>query len=225
LLDPELLSFTGYFPAPLRHGMTIGELARLFNVENRIGARLDVIAMRNYSPSAWYDETGLLWNPPSPNLRTLNQATLYPAVAVIEGAPVSVGRGTPTPFEVLGAPWIDAQRLAAALGRRSLPGVRTVPVHFVPSALPHRGIECQGVRVVLIDRNRFDAAVFGIELASTLHALYPDHFDLDATLGLVGSRAALESIRKGESARQIEARSTAALAAFRELRSRYLLYK
>ena len=138
ILDKDLQSFAGYFPMPVRHGMTLGELAQMFNAENKIGAKLHVIQMRGYERTDWYDETGLLWVNPSPNLRTLAQATLYPGVAMVEGANVSVGRGTGTPFELLGAPWINARDLAAYLNSRKIQGVRFLPVDFMPNGQPLR---------------------------------------------------------------------------------------
>ncbi len=117
ILDSNLRSFTGYFPLPIRHGMTVGELAKMFNGEKKIGAKLHVVKMRGYERTHWYDETGLLWVSPSPNLRTLTEAILYPGVAMVEGSNVSVGRGTTTPFELLGAPWINGEELASYLNQ------------------------------------------------------------------------------------------------------------
>ena len=139
IMDADLKSFTGYFPLPIRHGMTVGELAEMFNGENHIGARLHVIKMRGYQRSEWYDQTGQRWTPPSPNLRTLTEATLYPGVAMIEGANVSVGRGTDTPFELVGAPWIDSAALLSYLEKRKIPGVSFQPADFTPFADTYAG--------------------------------------------------------------------------------------
>jgi uncharacterized protein YbbC (DUF1343 family) len=134
LMDKDLRSFVGYFPMPVRHGMTMGELASMFNKENGIGVKLEIFKMRGYQRTDWYDETGLLWVNPSPNLRTLTEATLYPGVAMVEGANISVGRGTETPFELLGAPWVKAKELAGYLNRRKTQGVRFIPVDFIPKS-------------------------------------------------------------------------------------------
>ena len=130
MLDPALRSFTGYFAMPVQHAMTIGEVAAMVEGENRIGGKLDVVAMRGYRRDLWFDQTGLAWIAPSPNLRSLDEAILYPGVALIEGTNVSVGRGTQSPFEIVGAPWIDGQALAKALTGRDLRGVRLDPAQF-----------------------------------------------------------------------------------------------
>ena len=152
ILDRDLRSFTGYFPLPVRHGMTVGELATLFNAEMKIGVKLHVIKMRGYERSQWYDDTGLLWLNPSPNLRTLSEAILYPGVAMVESSNVSVGRGTSTPFELLGAPWITAEELASYLNNRRIKGIRFMPVEFTPGASPFKNQLCHGVQIALLDR-------------------------------------------------------------------------
>ena len=224
VLDANRRSFTGYFPLPVRYGMTIGELARLLNVENKIGAELHVVQMRGYRRAQWYDETGLRWIAPSPNLRSLGQATLYPGVALVEGANVSVGRGTETPFELLGAPWIDGGALASHLNRREIPGVRFEPVEFRPMEPPFAGRPCHGVRIVLTDRAALDAPTLGVEIASALHRLHPRQFRLDDTLGLIGTRWVIDAIRGGEDPRTIGRRWQTSLDDFLALRARYLLY-
>src|SRR5579863_8530806 len=147
MLDPNRISFTGYFPMPVRYGMTLGELAQMFNAENKIGADLHVFAMRGWHRADAYDQTGLAWIPPSPNLRTVNEAFLYSGIEILQAGGVSVGRGTGTPFEVLGAPWIRADEFAADLNRRKIPGVEFVPAQFTPSADPFSGQVCHGVRI------------------------------------------------------------------------------
>jgi uncharacterized protein YbbC (DUF1343 family)/CubicO group peptidase (beta-lactamase class C family) len=224
VLERELISFTGYFPLPVRHGMTVGELADMFNVENRIGARLRVIPMESYRRSDWYDETGLRWLPPSPNLRTITEAALYPGVAMAEGANVSVGRGTDRPFELLGAPWIEAGELATTLNHRSLQGLRFVPVEFTPRGGAFQGHRCHGVQIVLVDRQVLDAPALGVELLSALHRLYPGTFQLDKTLGLVGSREVLSSLQEDHDPSFIVQKWQGPLEAFCKLRSKYLLY-
>jgi uncharacterized protein YbbC (DUF1343 family) len=224
MLDADLQSFTGYFPLPVRHGMTVGELAEMFNHENRLGVELHVIKMRGYQRSAWYDETGLQWIGPSPNLRTLTQATLYPGVAMVEGANVSVGRGTEMPFELLGAPWIDGKELAVYLSRRKIPGVRFEPRDFTPTANRYARRRCYGIRVVVDDRQVLDAPALGIEVASALYRLYPRSFALNKTLGLIGARWVVQAIKRGQDPALIVRNWGASLDEFRTRRAKYLLY-
>jgi uncharacterized protein YbbC (DUF1343 family)/CubicO group peptidase (beta-lactamase class C family) len=224
VMDADRTSFTGYFPLPTRHGMTVGEMAEMFNRENHIGARLHVVRMHGYRRKDWYDETGLRWIAPSPNLRTLSEATLYPGVAMLEGANVSVGRGTDTPFEIVGAPWIDADRLATYLAGRGIPGIRFTSANFSPSADRYATRLCHGVNIALVDRTLLDAPALGIELIAALYRLYPEDFQLDSTLGMVGSRHVLEQIRAGEDPSAIVTTWQSSLETFRQLRSKYLLY-
>jgi uncharacterized protein YbbC (DUF1343 family) len=224
VLERELRSFTGYFPLPLRHGMTLGELALLFNAEQRIGARLTVVPMAGYRRSMWYDQTGLSWVNPSPNLRSVDEATLYPGVGLIEGANVSVGRGTSTPFEIIGAPWVDGARLAAYLTRRNIGGVRFEPTNFTPAADRYAGRDCQGVHITLTDRANLDVARLGIELAAAFHRLYPAQFRLDATLSLIGSSKVLAALASGADPRTVFGLWHSELSAFEVVRAKYLLY-
>jgi len=224
VMDSDLKSFTGYFPLPTRHGMTIGELAGMFNRENRIGARLHVIRMSGYRRSEWYDQTGLRWVSPSPNIRTLAEAALYPGVGMVEGANVSVGRGTNTPFELVGAPWIDSKKLSSYLKNRALAGVRFEPVEFTPSADRYENRLCHGVRIALQDRDALDSPALGVEIVAALYRLYPHDFKVDATLGMLGSRSVLEQIKVGEDPKSIVSGWQPALRTFVALRSKYLLY-
>ncbi len=144
----------------------------MFNGENQIGARLHVIKMRGYARSEWFEQTGLRWTQPSPNLRTLTEATLYPGVAMLEGANVSVGRGTDTPFELVGAPWIDSAALLTYLDKRKIPGVHFQSANFIPSADAYADRSCHGVRISLDDRLALDSPAPGIELIAALHHLY-----------------------------------------------------
>lgn len=152
VLDRDRLSFTGYFSMPVRYAMTLGELAQMFNAENKIGAELHVMAMKDWQRSETYDMTGLRWIPPSPNLRTLDAAFLYPGIEVLQAAGVSVGRGTDTPFELLGAPWIQAADLTAELSRHAVPGEQYQTTHFTPDDGLYKGQYCQGVSIVKIGR-------------------------------------------------------------------------
>lgn len=225
-LDKAQLGFTGYFPPmPIRHGLTVGELARLFNGENRIGADLSVIALRNWARDAWFDETGLPWVNPSPNMRNLLQATLYPGIGAIETTNLSVGRGTDTPFEQIGAPWIQGPALADALNARQIPGVRFYPVRFTPTASKYANEECQGVFFIVTDRARLRPVRLGIEVAAMVNKMYGGKFELDTAVRLFGSRDGLDRIRNGDDPSAIAASWTAAEARWRQLRAQYLLYR
>jgi uncharacterized protein YbbC (DUF1343 family) len=224
LLEAARRSFTGYFPMPLQHGMTLGELARMFNGEMQLGADLTVVGMRGYSPRSWFDETGLPWISPSPNLRSLGAAVLYPGVALIEGTNVSVGRGTPTPFEVVGAPWIDGPALAHYLERRGLAGVSFQPAEFTPAADRYAGERCQGLRIILSDRSALDAPRLGVELAAALRRLHPQRFKIRAMATLLGSPRTLAAIEAGEDPLAIGAHWQGGLRTFQAVRAKYLLY-
>jgi len=224
MLDTDLRSFVGYFPLPIRHGMTVGELAEMFNRENHLGAKLHVIRMTDWQRTDWYDETGLAWVNPSPNLRGLTEEVLYPGVAMVEGAKVSVGRGTDTPFEVLGAPWIDGRKLAAFLNSREIQGVRFLPMDFTPLSNRFENTLCHGVQIVLLDRQALDPTEMGVELAAALWKLFPNDFDIDKTLPLIGARRVLQEIQAGEDPRRIVYEWQELLGEFRKLRAKYLLY-
>lgn len=224
VMDRDLKSFTGYFPLPIRHGMTVGELAEMFNSEYNIGAQLQVIKMRGYKRTAWFDETGLAWVNPSPNLRSLTQAILYPGVALVEGSNVSVGRGTDAPFELLGAPWIDGEQLAAYLNSRAIQGVRFTPAEFTPVSHIYKQKKCRGVRIALDNRQFLDTAALGIEIVSALYHLYPRDFQVDKTLGLIGSRSVVQAIKDGLDPQSIVLMWQNPLAEFLTVRSKYLLY-
>jgi uncharacterized protein YbbC (DUF1343 family) len=204
--------------------MTVGELAKMFNVEMKIGVKLHVIKMRGYERTHWYDETGLLWVNPSPNLRTLTEAILYPGVGMVEGANVSVGRGTATPFELLGAPWINGEEFALFLNNRKIQGVQFMPVEFTPNSSQFKNQLCRGVQIILLDRQILDSPAIGIEIASALHQLYPRDFQLDKTLGLIGSREVLQAIKDGQDPISIVQNWQGPLGKFYKLRSKYLLY-
>jgi uncharacterized protein YbbC (DUF1343 family)/CubicO group peptidase (beta-lactamase class C family) len=218
-------SFTNYFPEPVRHGMTLGELAKMINAERHIGARLEVVPMEGWQPGDWFDSTGVGWVNTSPNLRDLTEATLYPGVAMIEGTNVSVGRGTDTPFEVVGAPWIKSRELAAYLNERGIQSVRFVPIVFTPSSSNFSGERCEGVNLVVLDRNTLDSPELGIELASALHKLYPNDFKLERMADLLVNQAVFDSIGAGEDPRRIAEDWQESLDRFVRLREKYLLYK
>jgi uncharacterized protein YbbC (DUF1343 family) len=225
VLERDLCSFTGYFPMPVLHGMTLGELAIMFNAENHIGANLKVIPMRHYHRNLWFDQTGLKWFNPSPNLKSLYTTILYPGVALIEHANMSVGRGTAAPFELVGAPWVvDRLNLASYLQGRQIGGVRFSPAEFTPVDDRYAGKPCHGVRILLADRTALNAPRLGIELIAALHRLYPDQFTVRDTLRLIGSRDILAAIEAGQDPSAIESRWLPALQAFETVRIKYLLY-
>jgi uncharacterized protein YbbC (DUF1343 family) len=218
-------NFTNYFPEPVRHGMTVGELAKMFNAERHLGARLDVVAMEGWQPGDWFDSTGVGWVNPSPNLRSLNEATLYPGVGLIEGANISVGRGTDTPFEVVGAPWIKSRELATYLNARGIQSVRFVPMAFTPSSSNYAEERCEGVNLIVLDRNTLDSPELGIELAAALHKLHPNDFKLERMADLLVNQAVFDAIRAGEDPRRIAEDWQDRLEQFVRLREKYLLYK
>ncbi len=218
-------SFVNYFPVPVRHGMTMGELAKMFKAERNINARLTVVPMEGWMRGDWYDSTSLPWINLSPNMRSLTEATLYMGVGVGEGTTVSVGRGTETPFELLGAPWIKATELAQYLNGRSISGVRFVPVSFTPNASVYAGQKCEGVNIVLVDRNGFDGPELGVELASALHKLYAEQFHLDRMIELLPNQAAYDAIAGGQDPRRIADDWRESLEKFQKVRDKYLIYK
>jgi uncharacterized protein YbbC (DUF1343 family) len=218
-------SFVNYFPVPVRHGMTMGELAKMFKAERNINARLTVVPMEGWMRGDWYDSTSLPWINLSPNMRSLTEATLYMGVGVVEGTNVSVGRGTETPFELLGAPWIKATELAQYLNGRSISGVRFVPVSFTPNASVYAGQKCEGVNIVLVDRNGFDGPELGVELASALHKLYAVQFHLDRMIELLPNQAAYDAIAGGQDPRRIADDWRESLEKFQKVRDKYLIYK
>jgi uncharacterized protein YbbC (DUF1343 family)/CubicO group peptidase (beta-lactamase class C family) len=224
-LDKSALSFVGYFPMPIRHGMTIGELAQLFNAENKIGVDLTVVPLRNWKRDQWFDSTGLPWINPSPNMRNLIQATLYPGIGAIEGTNVSVGRGTDTPFEQVGAPWIDGVALADGLNARAIPGIRFYPVRFTPASSKYANEECGGVFMIVTDRAAIHPVRVGVEVATMLHKLYGAKYELEAADKLFGSKEGLAQIRGGADPMEIVNSWGASEAKWRLLRARYLIYR
>ena len=219
-------TFISYLPSmPVRHGMTLGELAKLFNDERKIGAKLSVVNTENWRRDDWFDQTGLAWINPSPNMRNLNQAMLYPGVGAIEYSNVSVGRGTDQPFEQIGAPWIDGRALAAALNGRGLPGIRFYPVAFTPTSSKYAKEACQGVFMVITNRAALQPVRVGLELAATLWRLHGDRYQMETTARLLGSRQALERVKAGEDPAAVAAGWSAAEARWRQLRAKYLIYK
>jgi len=229
-------SFTNYWTIPVRHGMTVGELARMFNTERGINAKLTVVSMEGWQRGDWFDSTGLEWVNPSPNLRSVTEEALYPGVALIEGTNVSVGRGTDSPFELVGAPWIKSREFAAYLNQRGIAGVRFVPVTFTPtpmaytfpthvSMIAYTGMACPGVNIFVTDRNSFDAPELGMELAAALHKLYPNDFKIERMQHLLENQGVYDALLAGEDPRRIAQDWQDALEKFEAVRGKYLIYK
>lgn len=224
IADSDKLSFISYHTIPTRHGLTVGELAQLFNRQRNIGADVRVIKMDGWRRSMWFDETNLTWINPSPNMRSLTEATLYPGVGLLETTNVSVGRGTDTPFEIVGAPWIQGDKLADYLNQRGMTGVRFVPLRFTPNASVFKGEQCGGVNIIVTDRVAFRPLLTGIEMALALRHLYPNDWKIDSYLRLLVNAETLERIKRGESARDIVASWNVGLQEFRRTRAEILLY-
>jgi uncharacterized protein YbbC (DUF1343 family)/CubicO group peptidase (beta-lactamase class C family) len=225
LRDEEFASFIAYHALPVRHGMTVGELARLYNAERKIGASLEVIPCRGWSRADFFDRTGLVWINPSPNMRSLTEAILYPGVGLLEATNLATGRGTDTPFERVGAPWIDPEPFAAALNDAKVAGIRFVPIYFTPSQRQYSGVRCGGVHLVITDWSRFDPLRLGITLAVQLRALYPVEWKPEGLLRLLANRVTYQEILTGKPADAILARSDKEVAEFRTIRERYLIYR
>ncbi len=217
LLDSDELSFVGYFPLPVRHGMTMGELAMLFNGEKHLGAKLTVVQMKDWERGDWFDASGLPWIDPSPNMRSLNAALLYPGVAMLEYSKnYSVGRGTDAPFEQIGADFIRGPELAAYLNRRRIPGVRVYATKF-------NGLE--GVRFVIISRDDLDSTRLGLEIAGALQKVYPGKMDFEAGKKLIGSAEVIRELAAGDDPREIQQKMADGVAAFLKVREKYLIYR
>ena len=225
MLDLDKTNFVAYFPLPVRYGLTIGELAQLFNAENHIGADLHVIAMKNWHRNYFFESTGSKWIPPSPNLRTTKGSVLYPGIEILQNAGVSVGRGTETPFEEFGAPWLNGDDVAAALNERHLAGLHFAAKPFIPIVGLYSGQRCGGVAVRITDRYRVRAMSMGMEAAMILHRLYPQQFDPDKLLLLIGNSDTIQQLQSGTPAEKIVASWSAALTAFDQIRRKYFLYK
>jgi uncharacterized protein YbbC (DUF1343 family)/CubicO group peptidase (beta-lactamase class C family) len=217
--------FTNYWTVPVRHGMTVGELAKMFNAERNINAKLTVVPMEGWQRGDWFDSTGLAWVNPSPNLRSVTAGALYPGVGLIEYTNISVGRGTDTPFEVVGAPWIKSRELSAYLNGRGIAGVRFVPVSFTPVASVYNGQKCEGVNIVLTERNALDAPELGIELAAALKKLYPADYKMERLAELLVNQAAYDGLVAGQDPRRIAQDWQEELEKFQLVRQKYLIYK
>jgi uncharacterized protein YbbC (DUF1343 family)/CubicO group peptidase (beta-lactamase class C family) len=226
MLDADLESFTGCFAIPVRHGMTLGELASLANGQRKLGLDLHVISMRGWDRGDWFDSTSLPWVDPSPNMRSLNAALLYPGIALLEAAPnYSVGRGTDSPFELIGADWIRGRELGTFLNGRAIPGVRVYPVRFRPASSNFSGKTIDGVRFVVTNRDEFDSTRLGLEIAFALNKLYPGKIAFEQNRFLIGNHEVLRGLKEGTDPRTILETMQHSLAVFTEQRERYLLYR
>jgi uncharacterized protein YbbC (DUF1343 family) len=225
IADEDKLSFIAAHTTPVRYGMTIGELAQMINAERKIGADLRVIKMDAWSRSMWFDETGQVWVNPSPNMRSLTEATLYPGIGLLETTNLSVGRGTDTPFEVVGAPWINARYLAKYLNDRQIKGVRFVPIRFTPNASVFKDQECNGINIIVTDRNSFDSVKTGVEIAAALRKIFPDNWEVDKYGRLLVSGKFLDMLKRGDTPDALYAAARTESAEFEKRRAPYLLYK
>lgn len=221
--DPRY-SFTSYHQIPVRYAMTIGELAQLFNAERKINADLTVIKMEGWRRADFFDATSLVWVNPSPNMRSLTEALLYPGIGLLETTNLSVGRGTDTPFEIIGAPWIDAAKLSDALNRAGLAGVRFVPVRFIPKSSKYANEETNGVNIIITDRGSFRPVATGLEIAYQINRLHKSAWTADDSLRLMVNRAALAALKEGKTPSEIAATWQAGLAQFASTRRKYLIY-
>jgi uncharacterized protein YbbC (DUF1343 family) len=224
VLDDGKQSFVGYHLIPVRHGMTVGEIAMLFKSELAIDVDLQVIKLEGWRRSELFDDTGLPWINPSPNMRSLTEALLYPGIGLLEKTNLSVGRGTDTPFEVIGAPWLDGPALAAQLNDASLPGISFNAIEFTPDASKFADEVCSGVRLTITNRKQFDPLQVGFEIARQFVLNYADTWDVDAYFFLLGSDKTMQAVRKGLPYVDILASYEAGLNDFRQRREHYLLY-
>ena len=226
LLDAANESFVGYYGGtPVRHGMTMGELAKYFNGEKHIGAALTVIPMQDWQRGDWFDSTDLPWTNPSPNMRSLKAAALYPGLGMLEYAKISVGRGTDAPFEQIAADFIGGRELAAYLNQRQIAGVRVYPTSFTPSDSNFKGVRIEGVRFEITNRELLDATRLGLEVAGALQKLYPGKIDWAVDKRLMGSDEAIRELQAGEDPRTIQQKMQDDVAGFLALREKYLIYR
>ncbi len=225
LADEDKLSFIAAHTIPVRYGLTIGELGMMMNAERKIGADVRVIKMDGWSRAMWFDETGQTWVNPSPNMRSLTEATLYPGIGLLETTNLSVGRGTDTPFEVVGAPYIDGQKLARYLNDRDILGVRFIPIRFKPNASVFKDEQLGGVNILVTDRTNFDSFRMGIEFAAALRKLYPAEWQVEKYSRLLVNQEILDRVKRGETPEDIEKAIDAKNPDFTRRRASYLLYK
>jgi uncharacterized protein YbbC (DUF1343 family) len=225
MLDRDHTNFVGYFPMPVRMAMTLGEVAQMFNAEKKIGCDLHIIPMQNWQRRMWFTDTGLPWVNPSPNLRSPTVEILYPGLEILQAGGVSVGRGTNHPFEVFGAPWIAGVELASYLNGRKIPGVRFEPEKFTPDSSLFKGELCQGVKVVLGNRDALESLLMGMEIATALGQLYPGKFEVAKMIELIGNASTIKSLDEGKDPVSILASWDSDIENFQNIREQYLLYR
>jgi uncharacterized protein YbbC (DUF1343 family)/CubicO group peptidase (beta-lactamase class C family) len=223
--DPETDRSVNYYPVPVRHGMTIAELAKMFNFERHIGAKLTVVPLQGWLRGDWFDSTSLVWANAPPYLHSLTEATLYSGVSILESGNFSVGRGTDTPFELVGAPWVNPNQLATYLNSRQIAGVRFVATSFTPTSSSYAGQPCGGVNIIVLDRTVLNGPELGIELAAALQQLYPKEFEIDKLTEQLANSAIIDSLLAGEDPRHIAAGWRDSIDQFEQIRQEYLIYK
>ena len=225
MLDAGAESFVAYHALPLRHGMTVGELALMFRNERKLDLKLTVVPCEGWDRARYWDATGLEWVNPSPNMRSLRQAFLYPGIGILETTNLSVGRGTDTPFEILGAPWINAAAMAVDLNRQGIAGAAFIPRSFTPTGSKFAGTLCHGIEVIATDRERCDPVEVGLAIARSLQRLHGEDWDIRALHRLLGNRAVVEGIRDGSLLSAQDPRVREGLSDFVDRKSRYQLYR
>lgn len=227
VLEEALESFVGHHPVPLRHGLTVGEFALMVNEERRLDAKLQVVRMEGYRRDVPYENTGLIWISPSPNIPTLDAALAYAGMVLIEGTNVSEGRGTTRPFQLLGAPWVDGDGLSSRLNSLGLPGCRFRSVLFVPTTSKYKGEECGGVELHMTDRRAFEPVTAAVALLEAVRLLYPGKLEIRAEPfdRLAGTASLREALERGTPFREIVKSWQAELAAYRKRREKFLLYR
>ncbi len=230
ILEKDFATFVGLYPIPVRHGMTVGELARMFNdqgwLKNGVKANLTVVPIQGWRRDMWYDRTGLKFIKPSPNMPNLKTATVYPGLCLLEGTNISEGRGTNKPFLQFGSPWIDSKKLVNNLNRLNLRGIRFEPVSFTPTSSKHKGQLCCGAEIIITDRNAAEPYFAGIQIVETIYRMYPDkfqwrqrHFDR-----LCGTASVREAIIEEESLKNLKTGWQRDLKKFAQIRQKYLIY-
>ena len=230
ILKPQFATFVGLYPIPIRHGMTAGELARMFNeqgwLKDGVKADLVVIPMKSWRRRMWYDRTGLKFIKPSPNMVSLEAAAVYPGLCLLEGTNVSEGRGTPLPFTQFGAPWIDSRSLAVELNKLNMPGIRFRPASFTPVSSKYKDQQCNGVKIIVTDRDLLEPYFSGVLIVNKIYQMYPDKFQWKTSHfdRLCGTLAIREAITNRSSLEELRESWQAELKSFLQIRSKYLMY-
>jgi uncharacterized protein YbbC (DUF1343 family) len=225
VMDADLRSFTGPYTIPVRTGLTMGEFARMVAEERKLPVSLTVVAMTGWDRSRWYDDTGLPWVNPSPNIRSVTQALLYSGVGLLEATNVSVGRGTDMPFEIVGAPWMDGDRVAAAMNRQALAGVRVEPIRFTPLGDIHARVSCGGVRLVVTDREAIRTVTVALALAEVLADVHRDQWRPEGIQNLLVNRSTMWALLRREPLPRLAAWAETDRSSFLKRRASYLIYR